>query len=539
MNKYFVDLGANCGQSMRLYSALYPEKSSETVVFCVEASNDPDVVLPLKRAVSELANSYRSIFMFNNAVSVSSSPIVFYDGMGEGSSALSYKQRYTLTRSLRGVFSYLKSKIKFRINPASSYYSAVSLSSFLPTPLSSCEIDLKIDVEGSEYDLISSLAESNNSCLFNNIFIEIHGSKAGKSLLQDFTLLDQSRALSKSVWNWDAAASCSKESVFPLFYADLCNLRLSHFRRSVRLKFLLGFVKSFHLVERFFRLLCKAYSLSFMPIRSSVLFSSSNREFSCSSYPCSIRSLSAKNQYLCSELLDLSDCTHRHLLDDVSRSAKILFDNNQSFASFFSATSSGTLHSHNSSSPLIGEIYRFVENPLLACPEILSLIVSPGFESIFRKYPLLRLAGVHLRRCFVSDSESHTAGFHRDYNSFHTYKTFIPLAGSSSPFLEVIDKSAADLALPHYSPKHSALSSLKPSLSCSVREVISAIDAVPFVDTSCIHRQIPSFVGDVLILTFLPHPDYGDRFIKAKRSDIQSLGLNDWSERFLSFMELV
>ena len=86
---------------------------------------------------------------------------------------------------------------------------------------------------------------------------------------------------------------------------------------------------------------------------------------------------------------------------------------------------------------------------------------------------------------------------------------------------------------------HSALSSLRVSSSRTTREIISAIDALKFVDTSFIHRQIPSFVGDVLILTFLPHPDYGTNLIKAKRSDVQSLDLNAWSEHFLSFIDLV
>ena len=122
-------------------------------------------------------------------------------------------------------------------------------------------------------------------------------------------------------------------------------------------------------------------------------------------------------------------------------------------ASFLSATTSTpTLISHHSSSTLPGEIYRFVQNPLLFCPSILKLLISPEFESIFRKYPSLRLAGVHLRRCYASDSESHTAGFHRDYNSFHTYKLFIPLTSISNSFLEVVENLSADLAF-HTTPQ--------------------------------------------------------------------------------------
>ena len=179
-----------------------------------------------------------------------------------------------------------------------------------------------------------------------------------------------------------------------LLYPDLINSRLKHLKNSYRLKCSFAIVRFFSVFEKIFRRLCRHFSFSFMPFRSSVLYSASYKELSPLSNLSSLRSLFLNNQYLCSERVNLSGDYHFCLLEEVIRSAEEIFDYNHDMASFLSATTSTpTLISHHSSSTLPGEIYRFVQNPLLFCPSILKLLISPEFESIFRKYPSLRLAG--------------------------------------------------------------------------------------------------------------------------------------------------
>ena len=84
---------------------------------------------------------------------------------------------------------------------------------------------------------------------------------------------------------------------------------------------------------------------------------------------------------------------------------------------------------------LENELYRWVDNPLIQLSEIDSLVdYSTRLVNQFlgKHY----LAFIHLRRSNPTKFESHTNGFHRDTNSYKTFKLFIPLNNFKTPFLE-------------------------------------------------------------------------------------------------------
>jgi len=104
---------------------------------------------------------------------------------------------------------------------------------------------------------------------------------------------------------------------------------------------------------------------------------------------------------------------------------------------------------------LKNELYRTVKFPLIQFPSIIDLLVSEEFKNTFAiSHPLLKISDVQLRFTKPSKFESHTMGFHRDYESFYVIKLFIPLSSYRLPFLEYFPftelSSASSI---HYRPR--------------------------------------------------------------------------------------
>jgi hypothetical protein len=531
MDNLFIDLGSNCGQSLLLYSRLYPEKAIASSAFAVEASRSPSIQNALKEQALALATKYKSINIFNIAVSTDSRPITFYDGLGEGSSAIPYKFRYTLVRSWKGCMAFLVSSLA----NSRAIYSAESALSFIPLGLNSISVDLKMDIEGSEYQVVDDLFSRLPAKYFSNIFIEIHGAKAGKSLHDDFRVLRQSRILASCVMNWEAASDPSTENIYPLYYMDLCKLRLSHLHKSSYVNML---KRGLPLVDKILSKILMVFGCKILPLTSSLLYQYASKEFS--HFPVISPAISLTSACKLSDLcVDMSSMPARDAWEQVRSDSSQLFSSSRGAVTYKSAIlGRPDLLEHGSAERIKHEIYRFVNNPLLACPSILNLLTASCFKELSSAFPLYKLAGVNLRRCFGGGLEGHTSGFHRDYNSFATFKLFIPLLESSPPFLEYVANSDLDIRMPHYSPNHASYSELRPHYQDQVKYLGASLNELHFINTSCLHRESPLFVGDVLILTFLPHPDYGSNLLKARRADIQKLQLEEWAELLLSFTSL-
>ena len=532
MRNLFIDLGANCGQSLSLYSRLFPLKSLSTVAFSVEASQSAYIQQSLNKQARALVDKFLCINIFNLAVSTDSVPLVFYDDMGEGSSALPYKYKYTLTRSLKGYLSYFKSKLA-----KPKYYSAASVLSFVPLNCNSISIDIKIDIEGSEYQVVNALYEQLPAKTFNNIFIEVHGHKAGKSLSDDIKVLNQARFLSSRVANWDATTSDAVEKVFTLYLMDILSLRLAHITKSFSLRLVKRITAP---ADRLLSRICSLVGVSTLPLSSSAEYSYIASQLSLGPHYSSCNPCSSASQSKLNANIDLTAGNAFDLLENVRKDAQHLFSVGGEGIIYKSAIyGNKSLYEHTSCAALQNELYRFVTDPLIACPSIIDLVISDSFAEVFSAFPQFRLAGVNLRRCYDRKLEGHTTGFHRDYNSFKTYKLFVPLASGKIPFLQYVDKSNVDVRLPHYAPDHVPARALPRSMQQMLIDLPSNIDSLPIFDTTALHREKPDFSGDVLILTFLTHPDYGRNQLKIKRCNIEALHLSAWAESFLSFSSLV
>ena len=54
MNKYFIDLGSNSLQSLRYYTLLFPETTSDTVALCIQTSYRANSLPKLRKNLLEV-----------------------------------------------------------------------------------------------------------------------------------------------------------------------------------------------------------------------------------------------------------------------------------------------------------------------------------------------------------------------------------------------------------------------------------------------------------------------------------------------------
>ena len=175
MRKIFLDCGANRGQSINAFLKEFPN-SNEFEIFSFEASKSEEILSSL--------NNYKSekIKIFNSAVDTQDGYKKFYDS-GDTSSSLIDRNR---TKNI--------TKVK-----------TISLSKFILENFDKKDyIILKIDIEGSEYDVIDDLFKKG---IFNSIdlfFAEIHGSKTSKSLDDGINLINKVSSCGHKIYEWEA-----------------------------------------------------------------------------------------------------------------------------------------------------------------------------------------------------------------------------------------------------------------------------------------------------------------------------------------------
>ena len=175
MRKIFLDCGANRGQSINAFLKEFPN-SNEFEIFSFEPSKSEEILSSL--------NNYKSekIKIFNSAVDTQDGYKKFYDS-GDTSSSLIDRNR-------------TKNIIKVK---------TISLSKFILENFDKKNyIILKIDIEGSEYDVIDDLSKKG---IFNSIdlfFAEIHGSKTGKSLNDSINLINKVSSCGHKIYEWEA-----------------------------------------------------------------------------------------------------------------------------------------------------------------------------------------------------------------------------------------------------------------------------------------------------------------------------------------------
>ena len=209
---------------------------------------------------------------------------------------------------------------------------------------------------------------------------------------------------------------------------------------------------------------------------------------------------------------------------------------------FFVASSDSPLVRTSSPNLVRNEIYRFISHPLYSLP-ILSLYIYEVSSIIFPHFPHLFLSNVHLRlsRAVTPDTSSHTLGFHRDTNGNQTFKCFVNLTTNTDPFLEYISStSLTNIASASFFPAHISRNELLNSHLDLIDSnfMYTSTDQLTcdFLQTNCIHREFPSDRERLtLILTFLPHRDFGLSSFRLSKSSHIHLSQHPYSHNILRF----
>ena len=173
--KIFIDCGANKGQSINAFLREFPD-SKEFEIFSFEASKNKEILSSL--------NNYKSekIKIFNLAVDIEDGYKKFYDS-GDKSSSLIDRER---TKNIITI-------------------QTISLSKFILENFDKKDfIILKIDIEGTYYDLIDDLVKKGIFSFIDIFFAEIHGSKTGKSLSHSINLINKVSSCGHKIYEWEA-----------------------------------------------------------------------------------------------------------------------------------------------------------------------------------------------------------------------------------------------------------------------------------------------------------------------------------------------
>lgn len=153
--KVFIDCGANNGSSIELFLSKYPN-ASKFEIHSFECN--PKLVQQLNQKYPH--KNFPSIFIYNKAVSIKDGESNFYIGNHLSSSLRVDKKT---------------GGIKYN-NPFKVV--TVDLHNFIVSNFSQEDyIILKLDIEGSEYDILPHLLQQNTFTFVNELFGEWHWTK--------------------------------------------------------------------------------------------------------------------------------------------------------------------------------------------------------------------------------------------------------------------------------------------------------------------------------------------------------------------------
>jgi len=178
MRKVFIDAGANVGQSARAFIKQWPQ-AHEYKIYCFEASSGQNIRDSLKK----LKHEFNNVEVLDKAVWITDGKVKFYDEGGTSSSLIQEKLPFVKPRQV----------------------DSIDLSSWVLNNFSeNCKIILKLDIEGAEYEVLEKMVMDGSVFLVDEILIEIHGSKCGKTLEESIDMLNLLRSVGHKLYQWDA-----------------------------------------------------------------------------------------------------------------------------------------------------------------------------------------------------------------------------------------------------------------------------------------------------------------------------------------------
>tara|TARA_Y100000589_G_C27172709_1_gene637424 strand:+ start:291 stop:2066 length:1776 start_codon:yes stop_codon:yes gene_type:complete len=555
----FFDIGSNKGQSIELYYYLFKAQCKNTNLICIEASREPKVINPLNKIIEKYRNKFNSIMFLNAAASNTCNPLFFFDGIDEGSTLL--KSKFNNSGKRGRIKRLSKNIIKFLLNifisdlkkfPISRkrLVSAININNLIPTKSKNWIIDIKLDIEGAEYNLIDSLIDHFNHRIFRYILIEIHGYKAGFSFNQDRDILYKCRKLSTKVFTWDASFY-KKKGLDQILLSDLIFQRLRHYQR-------FNFFKQ-SLKKSFYKLLNKLLGLplirskkyltkndafNYLKLSNSFKINHLNNYKNNHSFDNSpeIRLLKSKIQI---NLLKNKDT--RTSFKELCKKVEELYFHDISLLHY---NPDYLMKTADNNIPLLKtkrieqikeEEFGFLKNPLIHFPEIIDLLLSSEFEDLFsRDHSNIRIANVQIKPNLNNKTKLKKSSFKRDYSSYYTVKLFIPLLKQENPYLEYIPSTElTSTSCIHYSPQNIIEDLLPKDISNLPRKFTNSDPSnLSFVATNSINRELFHNENQItLIITYLSHPILNSNPPKAMRDDLLKRIKNEWAENHLSFIE--
>ena len=180
MRKIFIDGGANVGQSITKFKDLYGE-TQDFEVFCFEASSNPHLLSRLNDSIEKNKNNFSSITLYNKALHTYDGEVIFYDSGRESSSTIRKKNPNGR-------------KITIGCTDLSNWI----ISNFKKEDF----IILKLDVEGSEYQIIEKMIKDGSIEYVNTIAGEIHGLKSGHTRQDSHDLIESLERCGKRLYIW-------------------------------------------------------------------------------------------------------------------------------------------------------------------------------------------------------------------------------------------------------------------------------------------------------------------------------------------------
>ena len=171
MKKYFLDSGANIGQSAKAFTRNTPDAKDYKIV-CFEASKKDKLKKKLKQVVKSLQKEGYDVEIINKVVHTCNGVIKFYDMGTESSSIDKAKNGVNKTK-----------KVKADCFDFSEYIFSLPEDAY---------IEMKLDIEGSEYPVVDHLHSTGALAKISKVYIELHAAKiSNKKIEDDFKLVEQ------------------------------------------------------------------------------------------------------------------------------------------------------------------------------------------------------------------------------------------------------------------------------------------------------------------------------------------------------------
>ena len=165
--KVFIDCGSNDGDTIRIFLKKFPD-SENYELFAFEPNED---LIKLGR------KNYVNTVVINKAVWTKNEDRKFYVGIKNGRSTNSRLEEFTNGRNMG----------KFSSEPI--VVQCIDFSAWIKDTFNiDDEIILKLDIEGSEYDVIEKMIEDGTIQYINQLYIEFHTTHK-KSAATDGTAL--------------------------------------------------------------------------------------------------------------------------------------------------------------------------------------------------------------------------------------------------------------------------------------------------------------------------------------------------------------